>query len=218
MTGAADPHAGMPVAHDGRALGEGAVTVILLHGRNASPANIVEIARRLDVADATYLMPAAAGRTWYPHTFLAAREANEPALSSALALVDRLVGACATAGVPRSRVVLMGFSQGACLSAEYVYRHPARYGGLVAFSGGLVGPPGTTWTGQGGLDGTPAFLGCSDIDGHVPKDRVEESADALTRLGAAVTLRLYPGMGHLVNEDEIAWARAILDRAAAAPA
>ncbi|MEZ5293850.1 MAG: hypothetical protein R2745_22395 [Vicinamibacterales bacterium] len=216
MSAPADPHGAAPVALEGRPLGEGALVVVLVHGRNASPENIVELAHRLDHPDATYLMPAAAGRTWYPHTFLAPREDNEPALRSALNLLDRLVDASVAAGVPRSRVVLMGFSQGACLSAEYVYRHPARYGGLVAFSGGLVGPPGTTWTGGGGLDGMPAFLGCSDIDGHVPKDRVEASADALTRLGAAVTLRLYPGMGHLVNDDEIAHARAILDRAAGA--
>ena len=120
-------------------------------------------------------------------------------------------------GVPLSRVVVGGFSQGACLACEYVWQHPARYGGLVAFSGGLIGPPGTTWasTPAYALDGLPAFLGCSDVDNHVPKWRVEESAEALRGIGADVTLRLYPGIGHLVNDDEIAHARALLQRAMA---
>jgi predicted esterase len=115
-------------------------------------------------------------------------------------------------GVPRDRIVLLGFSQGACLAAETAVRHAARYGGVIVFSGGLIGPPGTTWNNAGAFAGTPIFLGCSDQDAHIPKSRVEESADVFRRMGADVTMRLYPGMGHLVSENEIAFAQAILDR------
>jgi predicted esterase len=124
-------------------------------------------------------------------------------------VVDRVVDA----GVARERIVLLGFSQGACLAAEFVRRHPSRYGGLVVFSGGLIGPPGTVWSPAGSLDAMPVFLGCSDIDSHIPKLRVEESAAAFTELGASVSMRLYAGMGHLVNDDEIAQARAIIQGA-----
>ena len=114
------------------------------------------------------------------------------------------------AGIPRSRVILVGFSQGACLATEFVATNPASYGGLVAFSGGLIGPPGTRWLVAGTLDGTPAFFGCSDVDAHVPKWRVEETADAFTKMGANVTLRIYPGMGHVVNDDELQHAQRML--------
>jgi predicted esterase len=117
----------------------------------------------------------------------------------------------AAAGIPRERVVLLGFSQGACLSSQYAVEYPGRYGGLVLFSGGLIGAPGTTWDFPGDFDGTPVFLGCSDVDSHVPAERLRESAAVFERMAARVDLRLYPGMGHLVNEEEIAAARAILD-------
>lgn len=210
----ADPHAGTPTGHAGAPLGEGRVVVVLAHGRNAAPPNILELAGAIDVPDVTYLAPAAANRTWYPLSFLADRQQNEPFLSSALARLGAVVAAIEAAGIPRARIVLGGFSQGACLSSEFVYRHPARYGGLLVLSGGLIGPPGTTWDTTGTLDGTPVFLGCSDVDAHIPAPRVQESAAVFERLGAAVTMRLYPGMGHLVNADEIAHARAIVTSAA----
>ena len=212
-----DPHKDAPVSHVGAPVTAARAVVILAHGRNAAPPNILELAGRLEVPDVAYLAPAAAGRTWYPLSFLAPREQNEPALTSALARLHALVHDVTALGVPLSRVVVGGFSQGACLACEYVWQHPARYGGLVAFSGGLIGPPGTTWasTPAYALDGLPAFLGCSDVDNHVPKWRVEESAEALRGIGADVTLRLYPGMGHLVNDDEIAHARAVIQRAVA---
>jgi predicted esterase len=210
----ADPHSGSPVLRTGSALGEARAAVVLVHGRNAGPENILELADRLACPDVAYLAPAAAGRTWYPLSFLAERAQNEPFLSSALTRLGALVDELEREGVPRARIVLAGFSQGACLASEFVLRHPARYGGLVAFSGGLIGPPGTIWTPEGTLDGTPAFLGCSDVDAHVPQPRVDESARVLAEMGAAVTLRIYPGMGHLVNDDEIAHARAIVRAAA----
>jgi predicted esterase len=214
MTSASDPHAGGRVLQAGPSLAEARAAVILVHGRNAGPENILELADRFECADVAYLAPAAAGRTWYPLSFLAERAQNEPYLSSALARLGALVAELERGGVPRARIVLAGFSQGACLASEFVLRHPARYGGLVAFSGGLIGPPGTSWAINGTLDGTPAFVGCSDVDAHVPKARVEESAQALAVMGADVTVRIYPGMGHLVNDDEIVHARAIIRAAA----
>jgi phospholipase/carboxylesterase len=186
------------------------VAVILMHGRNAGPANILDLAARFLRPDLTYLAPAAAGRTWYPHSFLADRDSNEPGLSSALGVMADLVAQADAAGVPRRQVVIAGFSQGACLAAEFAVRHPSRYGGIAVFSGGVIGPPGTVWPDTGDLAGTPMFFGCSDVDSHVPDARVSESAALCTRLGAAVTRRVYPGMGHLVNDDEIAWMQTLL--------
>ncbi len=206
-----DPHAGQPVLTAGAPLGTAPVAVIMVHGRNAGPANILDLVPRLERPQVSYLAPAAAGRTWYPHSFLADIASNEPWLSSALAGLATLVGRATAAGVPRQRVVLLGFSQGACLAAEFAVRHAARYGGIVAFSGGVVGPPGTTWDASGDLAGTPAFFGCSDRDSHVPEFRVTESAELYARMGAAVTTRIYPGLGHQINDDEIAWAQALLD-------
>jgi predicted esterase len=160
----------------------------------------------------TYLAPSAANHTWYPFSFMAEREKNEPGLSSALDVLAKLVDHVETSGIPQSRIVLLGFSQGACLASEFAMRNAGRFGGVIAFSGGLIGPPGLTWNPTGAFDGTPVFLGCSDIDSHIPKARVEESAGVFTRMGAEVTLRLYPGMGHLVNDDEIAFARDVMTR------
>lgn len=210
------PHDREPVTALGAPLGAAPVAVILMHGRNAGPANILDLAARFLRPDLTYLAPAAAGRTWYPHSFLADRESNEPGLSSALGVMARLVDKADAAGVPRHQVVIAGFSQGACLAAEFAVRHPARYGGIAVYSGGVIGPAGTAWPDTGDLAGTPMFFGCSDVDSHVPDARVGESAALCTRLGAEVTRRVYPGMGHLVNDDEIAWMQTLL--AALAPA
>jgi predicted esterase len=136
---------------------------------------------------------------------------NEPGLSSGLGVLESLMSEVQASGIPRSRVVLLGFSQGACLTAEFAVRHASRLGGVVVFSGGVVGPPGTRWDQEGRFDGTPVFLGCSDRDSHVPASRVVESAEIFARMGAAVTTRIYPGLGHLVNDDEIAFAQALLD-------
>ena len=210
-----DPHAGLPVVQAGAPLGEGRGAVIMVHGRGAGPANILDLVPRLDHPDFTYLAPTAAGRTWYPHSFMAERAANEPWLSSALRAVGRVVTDVAERGVPAERIVLLGFSQGACLTSEFAAAHAARYGGVIVFSGGLIGPPGTAWTYPGAFAGTPVFLGVSDVDSHVPKDRVEETAAVFTRMGASVDLRIYPGMGHVVQDDEISAARALLDRVGA---
>ena len=207
------PHEGQPVVEAGVPLGESRAVIIMVHGRNAAPANILDLGRRFERPNLTYLAPAAANRTWYPQSFMADLTRNEPGVSSGLEVLRTLVERVESAGVPRSRIVLAGFSQGACLVSEFAVRHASRFGGILVFSGGAIGPVGTTWDVGGDFEDTPVFLGCSDEDAHVPELRVRETADVFTRLGAHVTLRIYPGMGHLVNDDEIGFAQQILDRA-----
>lgn len=207
---ASDPHAAMPVLASGEPLETARAALVMLHGRGASAADILSLAGELDVAGYALLAPEAAGSTWYPYSFLAPLERNEPYLSSALATVGRVLALAARAGIPAERTVLLGFSQGACLTLEYAARNARRYGALIAFSGGLIGPAGTPREYPGSLAGTPVFLGCSDRDPHIPEPRVRESAEVLTRLGAEVDMRLYPNMGHTVNADEIAAADVLL--------
>ena len=206
-----DPHAGQPVVTAGVPLGEAPAAVIMVHGRGAGPANILDLVPTLGHPNLTYLAPSAANRTWYPNSFMAPIDSNEPGLSSALGVLASLLARIEAAGIPRSRVVLLGFSQGACLSGEFAVRHASRFGGVVMLSGGLIGPPGTRWHLDGRFDDTPVFLGCSNVDAHIPEPRVRESADVFARMGADVTTRIYPGMGHLVNEDEIEFTRLLLD-------
>jgi predicted esterase len=204
------PHEGQPVLQAGKPLGQAPV-VVMVHGRNAGPENILDLVPALAQPEVTYLAPAAANRTWYPYSFLADTASNEPGLSSGLAVLGSLVSRVEAAGVPRDRIVLLGFSQGACLATEFAIRHASRFGGVVVFSGGAIGPPGTRWDESGRFDSTPMFFGCSDVDSHVPAARVIESAELCSRMGADVTRRLYPGMGHTINDDEISWAQNLLD-------
>ena len=198
------PHQGAQVLQAGVPLERARAVGILLHGRGARAENILELARALRGEGVAWLAPQAAGNTWYPNRFIAPIASNEPWLSSALGVVGDLVAQVESAGVDRTKILLGGFSQGACLALEYVVRHPARFGGVAGLSGGLIGPPGTTWATDGSLAGTPIFLGCSDVDFHIPKERVLESAEVLTALGAQVETTLYPNMDHIINEDELA--------------
>lgn len=185
----------------------------MVHGRNASPANILDLVPRLDRPAFSYVAPGAANKTWYPFSFLEETARNEPYLTSSIKRLERVVGDLTAGGIPAERIVLLGFSQGACLAAEFAYRHAQPFGGILLFSGGLIGPPGTTWNAaEQAFKRTPVFLGCSDIDAHVPKWRVDETADVFSQMDAEVTKRIYAGMGHLVNEDEIAAAQSLLDR------
>lgn len=189
--------------------------MLLLHGRNAGPRNILDLAGQLPHPDFTFLAPAAADHTWYPFSFLSEIERNEPGLSSALGVVDQLVRDVEAQGVPRRRIMLLGFSQGGCLAAEYAVRHASRFGGVVVLSGGLIGPPGTRWDYPGTFADSPVFLGCSDVDAHVPKTRVDESAQVFERMGAVVTERIYSGLGHQVNDDELGMVRELMGVVAA---
>jgi phospholipase/carboxylesterase len=209
--GQADPHTGQRVETRGAPLEHAQAAVICVHGRNAGPRDIIGIADVLGNEQVAYVAPAAADNTWYPHSFLTPIPQNEPYLTSALGVLDRLVGWIEEGGIPASRIVLLGFSQGACLSSEYAVRHARRLGGVVAYSGGVIGPPGTRWEYPGSFDGTPVFLGCSDVDPHIPLARVNESEQVLRGMGAEVTKRIYPGMGHLVNEDELDFTRTLLE-------
>lgn len=200
---AESPHQGQPVLSAGTPLAQAKAAMILVHGRGASAADILTLVSEFDQPDWAYLAPQAAGNTWYPYSFLAPIAQNEPGISSGLTAVAHLFAYITTTGIPAERIVLLGFSQGACLTLEFAARHARRYGGVVGLSGSLIGPDGTSREYPGSLDGTPVFLGCSDVDFHIPKKRVEESTAVLRQLGGDVTMRLYPGMGHTINQDEI---------------
>ena len=205
-------HQNQPLERRGASLPDAQVAVLLLHGRGASARSILGLADELPSEGVAYLAPQAARHAWYPHSFMAPIEQNEPALTSALRRIGAVMEEAASAGLPASQTVLIGFSQGACLATEYVARHPQRYGGVVGLSGGLIGPEDAALDPSGSLSGTPVFLGCSDQDPYIPLERVQDTADALQAMHADVDLRVYPGMGHTVNDDELQAARALVAR------
>jgi predicted esterase len=198
-----DPHRGQPVLTLGPAPEAARLTMIMAHGRGASAEDMLGLAAEFGTADVAFLAPQAAGRTWYPNTFLAPIQDNEPWLTSALGVIAGLVDGLTARQIPYERIALIGFSQGSCLSLEFAARHPRRYAAVVGLSGGLIGPPGTPREYPGAFDGAPVFLGCSDIDPHIPLARVQESAEVFRRMGASVDERIYPRMGHTVNADEM---------------
>src|SRR5215203_1896847 len=207
------PHGVQRLVMGGAPLDSARGGLIAIHGRGAGAEDIFALAKEIAPPDVAILAPQAAGNTWYPYRFLEPAERNEPYLSSALRIVADLIAQLGEQGIPAERVALLGFSQGACLALEATARNAQRYAGVIGFSGGLIGPPGTSFDFDGTLEGTPIFIGSSDVDPHIPKERVEESALALDRLGAAVDARLYPGMGHTINRDELDAGRAILNKA-----
>jgi len=210
------PHAGQPVQAAGVPPERAVAAMVLLHGRGASAGDILTLVPELEAQGWAFLAPQAAGGTWYPNSFRAPIETNEPWLSSALDVVAGLVDRLATAGLPAERVVLLGFSQGACLTLEYAARNARRYGGVAGLSGGVIGPDDAPRADHGSLAGTPVFLGCSDHDPHIPAHRVDHAAEVLRGLGAEVTAILYPDLGHTVNQDEIEHVRDIMGRLVAA--
>jgi predicted esterase len=207
-----DPHAGQPVLHAGVRVADARLVAVMIHGRGASAENILQLAGELRASDVAYLAPQAAGHTWYPYSFLSPIPQNEPGITSGLGVIERLVEGVGQQGVGPERVVLMGFSQGACLSLEFAARHARRYHAIAGLSGGLIGPPGTPRNYRGQFDGTPVFLGCSDVDPHIPLERVHETAEVFRRMGANVDERIYPGMGHTVSDDEQQAVDALLRR------
>ncbi len=205
----------MAVAHGRRVLqaGEKLETadsaMILVHGRGATAEDIMTVVPEIEQPGWAYLAPQADGNAWYPNPFTAPIESNEPYLSAALDMMSRLVKDTEQY-VPVHRIALLGFSQGACLTLEFAARNARRYRGIFGLSGGLIGPDGTPRDYAGSFEGTPVFLGCSDVDPHIPKERVDYSADVLRRLGGDVSLRLSPGMRHTVNADEMEAVRAMM--------
>jgi predicted esterase len=201
-------HEGSTVVRRGPSVEDARAVCVLLHGRGRTPEDVLLLAERLGLDDVAYLAPAAAENSWWPGSFLAPIAENEPWRSSALGVVEALLRSLGDL----SHVVLGGFSQGACLAAEYALHHPGRYGGLLLYTGGFCGPQGTVAPRLGTFDGTPAYLGTSDPDGWVPAWRVQETSAALSALGASVTVDVFEGMDHLVNDAEIEAGRALLQR------
>jgi phospholipase/carboxylesterase len=206
----------MAIAHGQRIVEAGddlriaRAAMVLLHGRGATAEDIVTIASEVQHPGWAYFAPQAAGNAWYPNPFTAPLESNEPHLTAALDMVSRLVERV-EARVPAQRIMLLGFSQGACLALEWAARHARRYGAVVGLSGGLIGPDGTPRDYPGSFDQTPVFLGCSDIDPYIPMPRVVEAGDVYTSMGAEVAVRFYPGMGHMVGVEELATIGELMD-------
>jgi phospholipase/carboxylesterase len=209
------PHQGQPVRMAGEPLERARAAMLMVHGRGASAEDILTLADELAQPGFAYLAPQAAGKTWYPNRFLVPFADNEPWLSSALTFLGEVFAEIMKAGIRSERVMLLGFSQGACLTLEFAARHARRYGGIVGLSGALIGPNDTPRDYAGSLAGTPVFLGCSDVDFHVPKERVDQTAEVLRKLGGEVTERLYPNMDHSVNQDEIDFVHSMMQFLAA---
>lgn len=203
-------HQRQPVFRAGEPPDRARAAMIMMHGRGASAGDILSLAEELRQPQFAYIAPQAVNYTWYPNRFMEPIASNEPWLSSALEWMEIILADVHGAGIPPERTMLLGFSQGACLTLEYVARHAKRYGGVVGLSGGLIGPDDTPRDYAGSLAGTPIFLGCSDADFHIPKERVLESERILRGLGGEVTARLYPGLGHEVNRDELEFVRGMM--------
>lgn len=208
----ADIHAAQPVLAAGESLDAARGAMIMIHGRGANAPDILGLARLVDRPGMAYLAPDAAGHVWYQSPFMSPGVRQDPGLPSALGVIQRLMAAAGEAGLPPERVALLGFSQGACLALEFAARNPRRYGAIIALSGGLIGERIAAADYSGSLDGTPVFLGCSDVDPFIPLQRVQDTAAIMGGLGAAVTLRIYPNAAHTIVNDEIDHIRAILDK------
>ncbi|HEY1922667.1 MAG TPA: dienelactone hydrolase family protein [Tepidisphaeraceae bacterium] len=215
-TADSNPHANQPIFTAGPQPEKAVGTILLIHGRGASAESILQLYPLLDAENFAAIAPQAADSTWYPNSFLAPLNSNEPWLSSALNKIDTLVTDLLTSGIPSNRIALLGFSQGACLTSEFVARHPRRYGAAMALTGGLIGPPGTPRNYPGSLAATPIFLGAGDPDPHVPFERVQETQTVLRAVGANVELRRYPGIPHTIIDDELDACRKLLKQIAAA--
>tara|TARA_R110000868_G_scaffold259361_11_gene517479 strand:+ start:15372 stop:16043 length:672 start_codon:yes stop_codon:yes gene_type:complete len=198
------PHQNQPIAVTGAVLKEAKKAMIMIHGRGASAQSILGLSKEFkNVEDFIFLAPQANGNSWYPYSFLAPPSQNQPGINSGLQAISDIILKLEKEGINKENIFLLGFSQGACLASEFIARNPAKYGGLIALSGGLIGEVIDLNSYSGDIEETPIFMGCSDIDAHIPKERVHESATVFNQLNGTVIKKLYPGMGHLVNEDEI---------------
>ena len=201
-------HENQSVLHSGAPLETANAVMILLHGRGDSSQGIMGLSQEFEQSDFAFIAPQAANNTWYPFRFIEPTSRNEPYLTSAIQTVSNILE-LTQKHVSLERTFLVGFSQGACLALEVAARHGGKFGGVIAFSGGLIGDTLEAEKYKN-MAQTPIFLGCSDVDSHIPKTRVEESAALLEQLGASVTMRLYPNFGHTINADELEQARALI--------
>lgn len=204
------PHLTQPVYSAGAKLEEASSALLLLHGRGSTANDILSLATYLDFPAFAYLAPQAEGYSWYPNRFIAPVEQNEPYLSAGLAKIEAIVKEVESHRIGVDKIFIGGFSQGACLATEYVVRNPRRYGGLLVFSGGYIGPLDEQRHPSGNFNGMPAFLGCSDPDPHIPLQRVRETSVLLQAMGAKVREKIYPNMGHTIIDDEIELARQVI--------
>jgi predicted esterase len=204
------PHKGQQILASGAPLDEADSAMIMIHGRGATAHSILELANEFDVSNVTFIAPQAFQNTWYPYRFIAPIEDNEPGISSGLNLIDTLINELKERGFTEDKIFLLGFSQGACLALEYAARNPKNYGGVIALSGALIGPKGLSRMYEGTFPQTDVFIGCADFDFHIPIENVNESAEIFNDMGAKVEKRIYEGLGHSVNKDEIDFVNSLL--------
>jgi phospholipase/carboxylesterase len=204
------PHQSQHVAKGGADIRNAAAAMILIHGRGATAQSILALADEFNRDDMAWFAPQADRHTWYPNSFLAPKEQNQPGIKSGLQKIFDIIRSIEDQGMPKDKIMLLGFSQGACLVTEFAARHPDRYGAVIGFSGGLIGPEVDPNNYDGPMAGTPVFLGCSDVDPHIPKERVDETEAVFKKLEADVTKRIYKGMPHTVNNDEIRFVQTLI--------
>jgi len=206
-----DPHKRAKVIAFGQPLDKAARVIITIHGRGATAQSMKALCDELELNDTAFLAPQANDFAWYPYSFMAPVEQNQPYLNSALSLLEDLEKRVNEQGFSYEQICWMGFSQGACLISEYSSRNAKRYGGIFVLSGGVIGETIDSSNYSGDFNQTPVFIGCSDVDAHIPVERVHETGTVLQNLGANVDKRIYPGMGHHVNEDEIVAMKEMLE-------
>ena len=208
-----DPHADARFLMAGEPIETARLAVILVHGRGGTAPEFLSLASPLGAPGVAFIAPQAAGNTWYPNSFMAHEDANQPWLGSAHTLLERVLDRLVAVGLGVDRCGLVGFSQGACLAADHAHRYPRRYALIGAFTGGLIGPPKTEFAAPPGLEGTPVYLGASDPDPHVPWDRVEQSARVLEVQGASVEIERFPGQPHMILHNQLSAAKAMISGA-----
>ena len=205
------PHYGQAILSTGESLTNATSAMIMIHGRGGSAEDILAMSNHFTTPNVAYFAPQAKNFTWYPNRFIMPRASNEPYLTSAMRIISDLILHITESGLSTDKIMLIGFSQGACLTLEYAIRNPKRYGGVFGLSGGLIGADGELKGYVGSLNATPVFLGCSDVDDHIPVGRIHQSADLLAGMGATVTKRIYPNMGHTINQDELDFIKGAMD-------
>lgn len=204
------PHQESETFKHGASLSRAKAAMIMVHGRGAMAKGMFPLADQLAQPDFHYIAPQAQYHTWYPHSFLEPREKNQPGISSGIQLLHDLLESIVEADIPKEKIILLGFSQGACLATEFSARHPQKLGGVVALSGGLIGPAINQKDYSGSMEQTPVFIGCSDNDPHVPQRRIDETEAVFEKLNADVNKQIYKGMGHTIIDEEIKQVRGMM--------